>query len=133
MLRYLLPVIALVGLPPLLLILGSRSTRKRWGHRNPIRRTLLVTRWIGWIACLLPILRVLLIRVEDHFGGPGSAVNIALLIATLIVGIAALGMFILNAPERERSLGALASILAVLNGVAIFLAGRLCSVMGRND
>ena len=34
-----------------------------------------------------------------------------------------MGMFILNAPERERSFGALACIIAVLGSVAIFLAG----------
>ncbi len=40
-----------------------------------------------------------------------------------------MGLFILNAPERERSLGALASIIAVLSGVAIFLAGLIFNVL----
>jgi len=42
-------------------------------------------------------------------------------------------MFILNAPERERSFGALACIIAVLSSVAIFLAGLIFNVAGRTD
>ncbi len=130
---FLLPVIALLGLPLLLLILGRRYTQKHPAESKLPQRRLVITRWAGWICCTLPIVRVALIRVEDHYGGPGSPVNVALLIATIAVGVIAMSMFILNAPERERSFGALACIIAVLGSVAIFLAGLIFNVVGRTD
>ncbi len=130
---YLLPVVALLGLPLLLLILGRHNTKKRFAESGLPQQKLVITRWVGWISCTLPIIRVALIRVEDHYGGPGSVVNTALLIATLSIATIGMGMFILNAPERERSFGALACIISVVSSVAIFLAGLIFNVVGRND
>ena len=130
---YLLPVFALLGLPLLLLILGRHDTQKRFAESQLLQQRLAITRWTGWISCTLPVIRVALIRVEAHYGGPASLENTALLIATLTSGIIGMGMFILNAPERERSFGALACIIAVLSSVAIFLAGLIFNVVGRTD
>ncbi len=135
MMLYILGTLVVLITPIVLLLLGMWSTRK-WRQNDDVTgavrsQGLDVARWTGWCCCALPILRVLLIPFEIKFGGPGSRLNEAILLATLVTGMIAMALFILNATGRERCFGTLAAIGAILSSICLFLSGLFFAAMSR--
>ena len=119
-------LVILLFLPIPLLRFGKRAT-----HANLVKKSYIPesdqklrdTRWTGWITCVLPLVRVLLIPFEASFGGPNGSVYVFLFIVTLATGILSIGLFTLNARGKERTFGIIAGFVCILSGTGVFMAG----------